>query len=146
MSIHLLASSGLSRVSTVLPRSARTCGRASPPCTTKRKSIALCVDSADGERVSGYDRTDLAHDRIGGKPMSPKQLGGISGGLYVYVEDVDEVVQQVVDAGGTIGMPVETMFWGDRFGSVTDPFGHIWQIATRVEEVPPEEMAERAKA
>jgi PhnB protein len=43
-------------------------------------------------------------------------------------------------------MPVETMFWGDRFGSVTDPFGHTWQIATRVEEVPPEEMAERAKA
>jgi PhnB protein len=77
---------------------------------------------------------------------SPKQLGGVSGGLYVYVEDVDEVVQQVVDAGGTIGMPVETMFWGDRFGSVTDPFGHIWQIATRVEEVPPEEMAERTKA
>jgi PhnB protein len=43
-------------------------------------------------------------------------------------------------------MPVETMFWGDRFGSVTDPFGHIWQIATRVEEVPPKEMAERTKA
>jgi len=75
---------------------------------------------------------------------SPKQLGGVGGGLYV--EDVDEVVQQVVDAGGTIGMPVETMFWGDRFGSVTDPFGHIWQIATRVEEVPPKEMAERTKA
>jgi PhnB protein len=77
---------------------------------------------------------------------SPKQLGCVGGGLYVYVEDVDEVVQQVVDAGGTIGMPVETMFWGDRFGSVTDPFGHIWQIATRVEEVPPKEMAERTKA
>jgi PhnB protein len=52
----------------------------------------------------------------------------------------------VVDAGGTIGIPVETMFWGDRFGSVTDPFAHIWQIATRVEEVPPEEMAERKAA
>jgi PhnB protein len=76
----------------------------------------------------------------------PKELGGISGGLYVYVEDVDEVVQQVVDAGGTIAMPVEDMFWGDRFGSVTDPFGHVWSIATRVEEIPPEEMAERAKA
>jgi PhnB protein len=75
----------------------------------------------------------------------PKQLGGISGGLYVYVEDVDEIVQQVVDAGGTITMPVENTFWGDRFGSVTDPFGHTWSIATRVEEVPPEEMAERAK-
>jgi len=76
----------------------------------------------------------------------PKQLGGISGGLYVYVEDVDEVVQQAIDAGGTITMPVDTMFWGDRFGSVTDPFGHTWSIATRVEEIPPEEMAERAKA
>ena len=75
----------------------------------------------------------------------PKQLGGISGGLYVYVEDVDEVTQQVVDAGGTIAMPVEDMFWGDRFGTVTDPFGHTWQIATRVREVPPEEMAELAK-
>jgi PhnB protein len=76
----------------------------------------------------------------------PKQLGGLSGGLYVYVEDVDETIQQVVDAGGTIATPAEDMFWGDRFGSVTDPFGHSWQIATRVEEVPPEEMAERAKA
>src|SRR2546430_12703960 len=74
MSVHLLASSGLSRVSIVLPRLARTCGRASPPCTTKRKSIALCVDSADGERVSGYDRADLAHDRIGGKPMPAKPI------------------------------------------------------------------------
>jgi PhnB protein len=76
----------------------------------------------------------------------PKELGGISGGLYVYVEDVDELAQQVVDAGGTITTPIETMFWGDRFGSVTDPFGHVWSIATRVEDVPPEEMEERAKA
>jgi PhnB protein len=75
----------------------------------------------------------------------PKQLGGISGGLYVYVEDVDEVVQQVADAGGTITTPVDDMFWGDRAGTVTDPFGHTWQIATRIEDVPPEEMAERAK-
>jgi PhnB protein len=75
----------------------------------------------------------------------PKQLGGISGGLYVYVEDVDELARQVVDAGGTITTPIETMFWGDRFGSVTDPFGHTWSIATRVEEVPPEEMEARAK-
>jgi PhnB protein len=76
----------------------------------------------------------------------PKQLDGISGGLYVYVDDVDDMVRQVVDAGGTVTTPIEDMFWGDRFGRVTDPFGHTWEIATRVEEVAPEEIAERAKA
>ena len=76
----------------------------------------------------------------------PRALGGTSVGIFLYVEDVDEVVRQAIDAGATVTMPVEDQFWGDRFGSVTDPFGHIWQIATRVEEVPPEEMAERAKA
>jgi PhnB protein len=76
----------------------------------------------------------------------PKQLGGTTMGLMMYVEDVDAVVQQAVDAGAEITMPVDDMFWGDRFGQVTDPFGHAWQIATHVEDVPPEEMAERAKA
>jgi PhnB protein len=64
----------------------------------------------------------------------------------LYVEDVDEVFKQAVDAGATVTMDVENQFWGDRFGSVTDPFGHSWSIATHVEDVPPEEMAERAKA
>jgi PhnB protein len=54
-------------------------------------------------------------------------------------------VQQAVDAGAEITMPVEDQFWGDRFGSVRDPFGHSWSIATHVEDVPPEEMAERAE-
>ena len=101
----------------------------------------LAVDDA-AQAIEFYKRAFGAKER--GRVPTPD--GKIGGGLYVYVEDVDEVVQQVVDAGGTIGMPVETMFWGDRFGSVTDPFGHIWQIATRVEEVPPKEMAERTKA
>jgi PhnB protein len=76
----------------------------------------------------------------------PKQLGGTTVGLLMYVEDVDAAVKQATDEGGTLTMPVENMFWGDRFGQVTDPFGHAWQIATHVEDVPPEEMAERAKA
>jgi PhnB protein len=75
----------------------------------------------------------------------PKELGGTSGSVLIYVEDVDAVVQQAVDAGATVTMAIEDMFWGDRFGSVTDPFGHSWQIATHVEDVPPEQMAERAK-
>jgi PhnB protein len=64
----------------------------------------------------------------------------------MYVEDVDAVVKQAVDAGATIEMEIANQFWGDRFGTVADPFGHLWSIATHVEDVPPEEMAERAKA
>jgi PhnB protein len=80
-----------------------------------------------------------------GQHKPPKELGGSSVGIFLYVEDVDSVVQDAVDAGATITMPVENMFWGDRFGQVSDPFGHIWQIATHVEDVSPEDMAERAK-
>jgi PhnB protein len=76
---------------------------------------------------------------------SPKELGGTSTSLMLYVEDVDEFVQQAVDAGATITMPVEDQFWGDRFGKVMDPFGHDWSIATHVEDVSPEEMAKRGQ-
>jgi PhnB protein len=76
----------------------------------------------------------------------PKELGGTSGSVFMYVEDVDAVVKQAVDTGATITMDVADQFWGDRFGSIQDPFGHSWSIATHVEDVPPEEMAERAKA
>jgi PhnB protein len=77
---------------------------------------------------------------------SPKELGGTSASIFLYVEDVDAVVKQAVDTGSTITMEVADQFWGDRFGTVQDPFGHLWSIATHVEDVPPEEMAERAKA
>jgi PhnB protein len=76
----------------------------------------------------------------------PKELDGTSASVFMYVEDVDAVVKKAVDAGATVTMEVENQFWGDRFGTVTDPFGHVWSIATHVEDVPPEEMAERAKA
>ena len=76
----------------------------------------------------------------------PNEIGGASGGVFLYVEDVDAVVQRAVDKGATVTMEVADQFWGDRFGTVTDPFGHVWSIATHVEDVPPAEMAERAKA
>jgi PhnB protein len=76
----------------------------------------------------------------------PKDVGGTTVGIFMYVEDVDEVFRQAVEAGATSTMEPEDQFWGDRFGTVTDPFGHNWQIATHVEDVPPEEMEERAKA
>jgi PhnB protein len=76
----------------------------------------------------------------------PNELGGTSVSVFMYVEDVDAVVKRAVDAGAMVTMEVADQFWGDRFGSVKDPFGHLWSIATHVEDVPPEEMAERAKA
>jgi len=75
----------------------------------------------------------------------PKDLGGTSVGIFLYVEDVDEVAQQVVDAGGTVTMPVEDQFWGDRFGVVADPYGHQWQIATHKEDLSPEEIRVRGE-
>jgi PhnB protein len=77
---------------------------------------------------------------------SPKELGGTSVSVHMYVEDVDAVVKQAIEAGATVTAEVADQFWGDRFGLVQDPFGHQWTISTHVEDVPPEEMAERAKA
>jgi uncharacterized glyoxalase superfamily protein PhnB len=62
------------------------------------------------------------------------------------VEDVDAVVRQAVAAGATVTMEVADQFWGGRFGAVSDPFGHLWSIATHVEDLTPEEIAERGKA
>jgi PhnB protein len=76
---------------------------------------------------------------------TPKQLGGTTIGLFLYVEDVDEVFKQAIDAGATSKQEPEDQFWGDRFGRVTDPFGHEWQIATHKEDLSPEEMEARAK-
>ncbi len=76
----------------------------------------------------------------------PKELGGTSASVFMYVEDVDAVVAKAVGAGATITMEVEDQFWGDRFGTVADPFGHQWSIATHIEDLTPEEIAERGKA
>jgi PhnB protein len=75
----------------------------------------------------------------------PKELGGTTASVMLYVEDVDAVAKQAVDAGAIVTMEIADQFWGDRMGSITDPFGHSWSIATHVEDVPPEEIAERAK-
>jgi PhnB protein len=76
----------------------------------------------------------------------PKDLGGTSASIFLYVEDIDAVYKQAIDAGGSSLMEPDDMFWGDRFGSVQDPFGHSWTIATHIEDVPPEEMEKRSEA
>jgi PhnB protein len=77
---------------------------------------------------------------------APKELGGTTTSIFMYSEDVDAAVKKAVDAGATVLMEPDDMFWGDRFGSVSDPFGHVWAIATHKEDLTPEEMAERSKA
>jgi PhnB protein len=64
--------------------------------------------------------------------------------LHVYVDDCDGMFERAVAAGGTVKMPLQDMFWGDRYGLVEDPFGNTWAIATHKEDVPEDEMARRA--
>ena len=76
----------------------------------------------------------------------PSTLGGTTGYVFLYVPDVDRTFAQAVAAGARVTMPLGDMFWGDRFGTLLDPFGHAWGLATHKEDVPPKEMARRAQA
>ena len=82
----------------------------------------------------------------GGPNKSPQSFGGTPVSIFLYVEDVDAVFNQAVEAGAKADMPPQDMFWGDRFGKLTDPFGHYWALATHVEDVQPEEMRRRQDA
>jgi PhnB protein len=77
--------------------------------------------------------------------VGPQTLGGTSFGLLLYVENVDRVVNQALIKGAKLDRPIQDQFYGDRSGTVVDPYGHKWTVATHIEDVPPEEMAERAK-
>ena len=71
---------------------------------------------------------------------SPKSIGGSAVTLHIYTEDVDKVFNQAVNAGATIVMLIMDMFWGDRYGQLKDPFGHIWSIATHKQDISQEEI------
>src|SRR5215475_7620695 len=76
---------------------------------------------------------------------SAATVGGSPVSLYLYIEDVDDVVQRAVAEGATLLKPVQDQFYGDRSGFIRDPFGHLWGVATHVEDVSPEELEQRAK-
>ena len=76
----------------------------------------------------------------------PQTLGGSSVGLHLYVEDVDALFVRAVDAGAKAVRPVQDQFYGDRTGTLEDPFGHVWFLATHKEEITPEEINRRAEA
>jgi PhnB protein len=88
---------------------------------------------ADENPSMGLGHTSAA--TIGGSPVS----------LYVYLPDVDQVIQRATAEGAKILKPVQTQFYGDRNGFIQDPFGHLWGIATHVEDVSPKEMEERMR-
>ena len=77
--------------------------------------------------------------------LSPRSVGGTPVTVHVYVEDVDAVFEAAVEAGATALRPVENQFYGDRSGQFEDPFGHRWNVASHVEDVPPDEMERRMK-
>jgi uncharacterized glyoxalase superfamily protein PhnB len=72
--------------------------------------------------------------------FGPKSLKGSPVTIHLYVEDVDAFVKRAVGAGAKITMPVDDMFWGDRYGKLEDPFGHHWSVATHTRDVTPAEM------
>lgn len=77
--------------------------------------------------------------------FSPQSLGGSPVFLMLYVPDVDATFQRAVEAGAEVKMPVADQFWGDRYGLLADPFGHLWEIATHKEDVPTEELERRGR-
>lgn len=110
-------------------------------------------------RMPGPDGTGVMHAEIkignsivmiaeefpGTEPLSsPQRLNGTTMVLALYVEDADKLFDRAVGAGTTATMPMMDAFWGDRYGKVTDPFGHQWEICTRKEDLTPEQIGKRA--
>jgi PhnB protein len=75
-----------------------------------------------------------------GRSSTPEALGGSPVTIHLNLADVDAAWQRAVDAGATVTMPLEDQFWGDRYGQLTDPFGHRWSLATHQRDVTPEEI------
>ena len=90
------------------------------------------------------DSIIFLNDEMG--PTTGASSGTPRMSLFLYVQDADTTFNNAVKAGGKVDMPLENQFWGDRYGKLTDPFGHQWGIATHVEDVAPEEISKRAAA
>lgn len=89
------------------------------------------------------DSVIFVNDEVPGIAVAPAPDGTPSSYLFLYTEDVDAVYNRAVSMGSKVAMPLENMFWGDRYGKVMDPFGHQWGLAQHVEDVAPAEMKRR---
>jgi PhnB protein len=89
------------------------------------------------------DSRIMLNDEFPGMAVAPNPSAPPSSSLFLYTEDVDSLFSGAVKEGCRVDMPLDNMFWGDRYGKFTDPFGHQWGVATHVEDVSPEEMQRR---
>ena len=80
----------------------------------------------------------------GSENAKPKTLGGSPVGIYLYIKDVDTVVDLAIAAGAKLTRPIEDMYYGDRSGALEDPYGHCWYVSTHIEDVTPAKMKKRA--
>jgi uncharacterized glyoxalase superfamily protein PhnB len=128
------------------------------PCSDAIEFYKKAFGAKETSRVAAPDGKRILHAEIqidgkpvflvddfpefcGGKPSSPKALGGTPVTIHRYVNDCDAAIQKAADAGATVTMPPDDMFWGDRYGVVTDPFGHSWSMATHQRDLTPEQIA-----
>src|SRR5688572_27628076 len=100
---------------------------------------------AHAELQIGDSRFMLSDEFKDWDALSPKTRGGATGGMLIYVPDADAAIDKAVKAGAKVVQPAEDQFWGDRMGTVVDPFGHKWMLGTHIEDVPPDEMEKRGK-
>jgi len=114
--------------------------------------VLVRMDAPDGkvghaELQIGNARIMLAEENpaMGEGHVGATSIGASPVSLYLYIPDVDRVVERAVAEGAKLLRPIETQFYGDRNGFIRDPFGHLWGVATHVEDVTPKDMAERAK-
>jgi PhnB protein len=91
----------------------------------------------------GDSRVMMADEHPAMGALAPASAGAAGVGICLYVEKVDEVVAQAVEAGAQIERPLQDQFYGDRSATLADPFGHRWTVATHIEDVPPEEINRR---
>jgi len=108
------------------------------------------IDGPQGKLLHGAVRIGdsmvmLADEFPDWGSLGPKSLKGSPVTIHLYVEDVDAFAARAVAAGAKITMPVQEMFWGDRYGKLEDPFGHQWSVSTHVRDVSPEEMRQAAQ-
>jgi len=89
------------------------------------------------------DSRIMLNDEFPGKAEAPNASAVHSSSLFLYSENVDSLYNRAVKAGCKVDMPLDNMFWGDRYGKFTDPFGHQWGVATHIEDVAPAEMQRR---
>jgi uncharacterized glyoxalase superfamily protein PhnB len=94
----------------------------------------------------GDSRIMLTEENPEQGAKSPLGLGGSPASIFLYVRNVDAAFAKATAAGATVAMPVQDMFWGDRFGRLRDPYGYEWQMATHKEDLTPKQIAERARA